>query len=73
MWSPKSELFQMTQPDIWTSVEDVERELYLELTPEETLEDSYRAVKRQIERESLIMINKIREEKVKLLEELQIR
>ena len=63
----------MTQPSLWTSVEDVERELYLEFTPEEALEDSYRAVKRQIEREALIMINKIREEKTKLLEELKIR
>lgn len=63
----------MTQPSLWTSVEDVERELYLELTPEEAVEESYRCVKRQIEREALIMINKIREEKEKLLAELQIR
>ena len=63
----------MTQPPLWASVEDVEREIYLELTPEEALEQSYRAVKRQIESEALKMIHKIREEKRKLLKELDDR
>ena len=60
-------------PDFWATVEDIEREYFLDLSAEEDLARNYRRVKREIEKESARLIRKIREEKDKLLEELLVR
>ena len=59
--------------NFWNTVEDIEREYFLDLSAEEELEKNYRIVKREIEKETVRLIRKIREEKSKLLDDLKLR